>query len=79
MISSRSTFQPDAISIAPYVDMLDMKYGKLYLPKRCEYNNEDEDNSPNILVNKNHLFYFRILLFSYFIICLGFVFQIWVI
>ena len=26
----------------------------MHQPKRCEYNNEDEDNSPNIWSDKNH-------------------------
>ena len=26
---------------------------RTYRPKRCDYNNKDEDNSPNILSNKN--------------------------
>ena len=30
-----------------------MKEGRrIYRPKRCEYNNEDEDNNPNILNDK---------------------------
>ncbi len=27
---------------------------RTYRPKRCGYNNEDEDNSPRTLNNKNH-------------------------
>ena len=26
---------------------------RIYRPKRCEYNNEDKDDSPNILSDKN--------------------------
>ena len=25
---------------------------RMHRPKRCEYNNEDEDNSPNTLIDK---------------------------
>ena len=27
---------------------------RTYQPKRCEYNNEDEDNCPNIQSDKNY-------------------------
>ena len=27
---------------------------RTHQPKRCEYNNKDEDNSPNVLNDKNH-------------------------
>ena len=27
---------------------------RTYRPKRCEYNNKDEDNSPRTLNDKNH-------------------------
>ena len=34
---------------------------RIYQPKRCEYNNEDEDKSQNILSDKNFLFVFQTL------------------
>ena len=37
-----------------------LKNRRTYRPKRCEYNNEDDDNCPNILSDKNDVVQIKI-------------------